>query len=69
MISALLTGYAHETVANKPLLTGRQGTIDVSDPLSSLPVQPPATLGMLAEGTPGLSTWRREEDSELLLSR
>lgn len=64
MISALLTGYAYETMANEPLLTGRQGTIDASDPMSSLPAQPPGTLGMLAQGTPGLSIWRREEESE-----
>ena len=40
---ALLTGYAYETVANKPIITGKTTGPDVE-------TMPPATLGRLAVG-------------------
>jgi hypothetical protein len=63
----LLTGYAYETVPNKPIITGQtQGPEDDNDftePNASLsmPARQTATLGMLALGAPALSIWRRKE--------
>src|SRR5208337_3524390 len=66
--SAVLTGYAYETVPNQGIVTGRTRGKDervigsvVPPPLSD-PAPVPATLGMLAKGAPGLCIWRREED-------
>jgi hypothetical protein len=66
MIQATLTGYAYETVANRPIVTGRtQGPDDNTHeaPNASLtvPISEPAALGALAMGAPGLSIWRRKE--------
>jgi hypothetical protein len=47
-ITALLTGYAYETVPNQPIVTGREKSKDISEG---------ATLGQLATGA-GLSPWR-----------
>lgn len=64
-ITAVLTGYAYETIANKPIIAGRtKGPEDVADgPDASLtlPEPGPAKLGLLALGSPALSLWRREE--------
>jgi len=66
VISATLTGYAYETVADRPLVVGRTkgpsaATIAPSvGPESAAPL-PAATLGLLAMGSPGLSVWREEE--------
>jgi hypothetical protein len=64
--SASIRGYAYETTPDQPILTGA-----TSDPTNSsltapaLPPAPqPATLGLLAQGTPALSLWRREEKEE-----
>ncbi len=44
-VNALLTGYAYETIANKPIITGRtKGTDSIA--------MEPATLGHLARGVP-----------------
>jgi hypothetical protein len=74
--TAALTGYAYETIPNKPIIAGRTFEIlpptpdslnpDHPAPSASLtnPIpntQQPASLGMLALGAPGLSIWRREE--------
>jgi hypothetical protein len=68
-ILATLTGYAYETVPNKPIIAGRtkgadESKVELPDAAltSPIPDQPqPASLGALAMGTPGLSIWRREE--------
>jgi hypothetical protein len=64
-ITATLTGYAYETIANKPIIAGKEYSTDDSPVLNpeSLGTQPsaPATLGILATGARGLSAWRREE--------
>jgi hypothetical protein len=64
-IVAVLTGYAYETVANRPIIAGKtKGPEDVADgPDASLnlPELGPAKLGLLALGSPALSLWRREE--------
>ncbi len=64
--SLLLTGYAYETQANKPIRAGDTGQNDSADPSSQmnpLPVpeakdQP--TLGALALGVRSLSVWRSD---------
>ena len=67
VLKATLTGYAYETIPDKPIKAGaEQGKDDQSaeqpDPAAlANPAQPPATLGMLALGAPALSIWRRNE--------
>jgi len=62
-VKATLTGYAYETIANKPIVAGRtksdaDGTVDQGTAM--LPASQPATLGLLAMGSPSQSVWRRE---------
>jgi hypothetical protein len=64
VISATLTGYAYETVANQALVVGRTKGPSAAmvapslRPESAGPLQA-ATLGILAMGSPGLPVWRR----------
>ncbi len=63
-ITAQLTGYAYETVANQPILAGKaSGSARVIEvPAANGLLAPgPATVGLLAMGSPGLSLWRRKE--------
>jgi hypothetical protein len=57
-ITAKLTGYAYETIPNKPIIAGNtKGTEDTSigeQPKSRNDVPRPGTLGELAAGSPGL---------------
>jgi hypothetical protein len=55
--ASLMTGYAYETVANKPIIAGATSA-DADGQQSKSEV--PASLGYLAEGANGLSVWRRE---------
>jgi hypothetical protein len=48
---ATLTGYAYETIANKPIITGKTKGPDVI-------TLERATLGHLAQGASGISAWR-----------
>ena len=50
-ITATLTGYAYETIANKPIIAGRTKGPDVI-------TLEPASLGHLARGASAISTWR-----------
>jgi hypothetical protein len=64
-ITATLTGYAYETIANKPITAGQtkgpnNATIEEPNAFLTAPSPKPATLGTLALGAPGLSIWRRE---------
>jgi hypothetical protein len=67
-VVGLLTGYAYETVPNRPIVMGRQrGSEEVgaadqqgAKPRSRTTVRP-ASLGRLAQGTAGLAAWRRKE--------
>jgi hypothetical protein len=74
-----LTGYAYETIPNKPIIAGRtHGSKDdpalssdagspadlgpgasLTNPIPDIPQ--PASLGLLAMGSPALSIWRRRE--------
>jgi hypothetical protein len=67
-VSATLTGYAYETIPDKPIIAGKtKGPDELSsvvpaDPAAlSAPTPDPASLGLLALGSSGLSIWRREE--------
>jgi hypothetical protein len=65
VVTATLTGYAYETIANKSIVTGRtKGTenIGVEKPHAAVtkPTPESATLSALALGAPGLSIWRKE---------
>jgi len=65
--SGLVTGYAYETIPNKAITTGKtKGTEDdgvehLSPISTAAPTREPATLGLLAVGSSGMSIWRREE--------
>jgi len=66
-INALLTGYAYETIPNRPIIAGQTSGPDEPENPASLttPAPPqPAMLGLLAMGSPGLSVWRREESTD-----
>ena len=68
-ITATLTGYAYETIPNKPIIAGQTKGPDagendgpdasLTNPIPDIPQ--PASLGALALGAPGLSIWRRRE--------
>jgi hypothetical protein len=61
-----LTGYAYETIPNKPIIAGKTHDVDEVEQSPSalrVPAQKPATLGLLAMGSPGLSIWRRKESA------
>lgn len=60
-IQAVLTGYAYETVANKPIIAGK--TKGPEAEAASSPANVPAAqpmLGMLAMGAQALTLWRRD---------
>src|SRR5260370_15846218 len=58
-ISALITAYAYETVANKRILAGiPQGSASTQADTQAENLGHPS-LGMLAAGTAGLALWRR----------
>jgi hypothetical protein len=68
IIKALLTGYAYETIPNKPIIAGKTKAADEVSSVDqanaatfSAPAAKPAALGVLAMGSPGLSIWRRDE--------
>lgn len=57
----LLTGFAYETMPNKPIIAGKtKGPEEVSAIPARSNAQP-ASLGVLAKGSCGLSIWRRKE--------
>ncbi len=74
-VRATLTGYAYETVANRPIIAGqtsgqsadRTPGTEVGNAYGSGALRPDsggravATLGLLARGAEGISLWRREE--------
>jgi hypothetical protein len=64
---ATITGYAYETVPNRPIVTGKTKGPNMigADQPASLRARPtrPATLGLLAIGSSGITIWRREESN------
>jgi hypothetical protein len=61
-ISAKITAYAYETVANKPIQAGIvEAPIAEIQALGDIQNQSGPSLGMLALGADGLSRWRRED--------
>jgi hypothetical protein len=53
-ISATLSGYAYETIANKPIVAGKTKGSEAS-------TEQPASLGRLMQGASAISTWRKQE--------
>jgi hypothetical protein len=67
--SAILTGYAYETVPGKAIIAGATNGPDDAEPSATFSSHPePATLGALALGAPGLSIWRRKESAAAALA-
>jgi hypothetical protein len=68
-LTATLTGYAYETIPGKSIVAGKTGPVNDGDendfgPDASLTnplTSQPASLGMLALGSTGLSIWRHRE--------
>jgi hypothetical protein len=65
-IHTYLTGYAYETIANKPIVTGKtsgsvEGNTEESE-TSGNATRSSATLGMLSAGTAALPMWRASEE-------
>jgi hypothetical protein len=65
VVKGVLTGYAYETIPNKPIIAGKthgeDNYAEQSNPASlTSPTPRPATLGLLAIGAPGLSIRKRE---------
>jgi hypothetical protein len=67
-IDAELTGYAYETVADTPIIAGQTSSAaeDQTANAQRLPAGEPAMLGLMAQGSRGLATWRREKFVEEL---
>jgi len=72
-VSALLTGYAYETVPNKAIRAGqKQGGVNDDDSSREDGSSPeagcgePATLGRLAQGASGIAAWRVKGGGEQL---
>lgn len=61
-IRGVLTGYAYETVPNKPIFAGKQsGPVEAAELLT--PSEPgPVSLGLLSRGADSLVAWRREDE-------
>jgi hypothetical protein len=52
-----LTGYAYESVANKPIVAGQTSGSDQAAAQPAAPTRPLATLGLLSVGASALPTW------------
>jgi hypothetical protein len=75
VVDAILTGYAYETVANKPLYAGvlpfanptsnemkrQNDDAKVMDAHRDDPATVPGSLGLLARGAEAISIWRERE--------
>jgi hypothetical protein len=65
----LLTGYAYETVPQKPIVAGEtkggdEASVEASSVALPIPGSRPATLGLLAMGARGVNIWRREDTGD-----
>jgi hypothetical protein len=64
--SIVLTGYAYETIPNHRIFEGYTQGLETSDVRPTevpVPQPQPATLGLLARGTDGLTIWRRDDEA------
>jgi hypothetical protein len=61
-VVGLLTGYAYETISNRSIIAGKtkgpDDGVEESNAGLTAPTPEPATLGVLAMGSPALSIWR-----------
>ena len=66
-VAGTLTGYAYETIANRPILAGDEGGTGDDDTRPGNQIEPrsaalaPASLGRLAQGASGLAAWRGKQ--------
>ncbi len=61
-ISGLLTGYAYETIPDQAILAGAEkGTYYSSQENTGEATPEPASLGLLAQGANGASSWRKKQ--------
>jgi hypothetical protein len=64
--SAVLTGFAYETVPNKPIIAGAtdgdDNSLQAAAAALAAPATQPASLGMLAIGSSGMVAWRRPDE-------
>jgi hypothetical protein len=61
-MTATITGYAYETIPNKPILAGTPAKPEVKAQVEDNVLHAGApSLGMLALGAEGLALWRRDE--------
>lgn len=63
-----LTGYAYETVPNRPIAAGKESggdeAVGMNLPTFRTPATQPASLGLLAGGAPALVAWRGKDEEE-----
>jgi hypothetical protein len=66
-LPATLTGYAYETIPNKPIIAGKRSEASESAAVRPDEVLAPgktqASLAMLARGADSIAIWRREEEA------
>lgn len=67
--SVTLTGFAYETIPDKPIIAGAttdrdDSSIPAAAAALATPSTQPASLGMLAMGSSGLVAWMREDEEE-----
>ncbi len=60
-VKATITGYAYETIANQPILTGQISGTEEESAITTPATSDTVQLGLLALGSSGLALWRREE--------
>jgi hypothetical protein len=69
LVTSRLTGYAYETIPNKPIIAGKTQDTDETTGVAdreatfTMPAREPGSLGLLAMGASGLPLWRREESA------
>jgi hypothetical protein len=64
-VTAKLTGFAYETVPNRPIVTGKKSGLGENPRIAKRDRSgafQPATLGRLAQGAQGFVAWRREQE-------
>jgi hypothetical protein len=57
---AVITGYAYETIPNKPIIAGEKSGPVVAEAHGALQISVGASLGLLARGADALALWRRD---------